>query len=159
MLIALVLAGCGAPEAEPGSIVLPPDDFAEPWDDAYADDDDIGGRFTMGAQVLGPDGLPAVGVRVGVLSGWDGAEVAPAEARGGRLVLDIRTNEVLELGACGAAVACTWLELVTNADGRIDFDVFVDVAPESGASVPLFISAADDVASVDIELVDVVVVH
>ncbi|GDX78580.1 hypothetical protein LBMAG42_03910 [Deltaproteobacteria bacterium] len=159
MLIALIFSGCSTPDAEPGSIVLPPEDLAAPWDDAYADDDDIGGRFAMGAQVLGPDGLPAVGVRVGVLSGWDGAEVSPVDARGGRLVLDVRTNEVLELGTCGAALVCTWLELVTNVDGRVDFDVFVDVAPESGASVPLFISAADDVASVDIELVDSIVVH
>ena len=159
MLMALILAGCSAPDAERGSIVLPPDDVAAPWDDAYADDDDLGGRFPMGALVLGPDGVPAVGVRVGVLSGWDGAEVTPVDARGGRVVLDVRTNEVVELGACGAALVCTWLELVTNADGRVEFDVFVDVAPESGASVPLFISAADDVASVDIELVDAIVVH
>ncbi len=159
-MIALLLAACAPPDAEPGSIVLAPADTAEPWEEAYADEDDIGGRFPMEAVVLGPGGAPAVGVRVSVLSGWDGASVRLLGKPADSTALDVRTNEVIELGSCGGgATDCTWLELVSTATGRISFDVFVDVAPDSGASVPIFISAGGDVASVEIEFVDALVVH
>ncbi|MSQ02798.1 MAG: hypothetical protein EXR71_13060 [Myxococcales bacterium] len=159
-MTALLFAACAAPDAEPGSVVLPPPDAAEPWDEAYTDDDDIGGRFPMEAVVIGPDGAPAVGVRVSVLSGWDGASVRLPGSTAVTTVLDVRTNEVIDLGPCGGgATDCTWLELVSSGAGRISFDVFVDVAPNSGGSVPVFISAGGDVASVEIEFVDALVVH
>ena len=155
----LLLLACAPPEAEPGSMVLPSDDIAEPWDEAYAVADDVGGRFTLGAQVIGPDGQPAAGVREGVLSGWDGAQLVPHGEVHGTLVLDVRANEVFEIGPCGAGSTCMWLEQLTGADGEVQFDVFLDLSPDSGSSVPIFISSGDDVASVDIELVDAVVVH
>lgn len=161
-MISLLLAACATPEAEPGSVVLPTDDVSENWDVAYAEADDVGGTFPMEALVLGPDGLPAAGVRASVLSGWDGAVVLQAGTRGGTLGLDVRTGELKDLGSCAAGVAasgCSWLQLVTDEEGRIRFDVFVDVAPDSGASVPIFISSGDDVASVEIELTDPLVVH
>ena len=159
-MTALLLLACAPPDAEPGSIVLAPPDASELWDEAYADSDAIGGRFPMEAVVIGPDGAPAVGVRVSVLSGWDGASVRLPGLTADAAVLDVRTNEVIELGPCGGgATDCTWLELVSSSAGRISFDVFVDVAPDSGASVPIFISAGGDVASVEIEFVDSLVVH
>lgn len=159
-MIALALLGCAVPEAEPGSVVLTEDDVLEPWDVAYEVADDIGGLFPMEALVVGPDGAPAAGVRVSVLSGWDGASVRAPRVAPGPLVLDVRSNDVVELGACpGAPGGCTWLEAVTSSEGRVAFSVFVDVAPDSGASIPIFITAGDDVASVEIEFADAVVVH
>jgi len=161
-LILTILAACTVPDAEPGSIVLPPDDVAEVWDEAYAEPDEVGGTFHFEAVVLGADGAPEAGVRASVLSGWDGAALLAPGARGGPLALDVRSGEVQELAGCAEADApspCAWLQLVTGPDGRIAFDVFVDVAPDSGASVPIFISSGNDVASVEIELADPVVVH
>jgi len=158
--VILALLACAAPDAEPGSVVLPGDDVVEPWDEAYADADDIGGLFPMSAWVVGPDGAAASGVRVSVLSGWDGATVRAPRAPVGALALDVRRNEVVELGHCApGSSACTWLELVTGSDGRINFDVFVDDAPAVHAAVPLFISAGDDVAEVEIQFTAIAVVH
>lgn len=161
-MILAALVACTPPEALPGSIVLPPEDVSEAWDEAYAEADEVGGTFHFEAVVLDPDGLPEPGVRASVLSGWDGAIVLPAAARGEPLGLDVRTGDAQALAGCTAGSApagCAWLQLVTAADGRIEFDVFVDVAPDSGASVPIFIASGDDVASLEIELADPVVVH
>lgn len=159
-MIQLLLLACAVPEAEPGSVVLVDDDQSEPWDVAYEVADDVGGLFPMEAVVVGPDGLPAAGVRVSVLSGWDGATVRVRQPGAGLFALDVRSNEVVELGACSTAPSgCTWLELITSSEGKVNFAVFVDVAPDSGASVPVFITAGDDVASVELEFADAVVVH
>ena len=42
-MIWLLLAGCGTPEAAPGSNVLAPDDVSALWDESYAEADEIGG--------------------------------------------------------------------------------------------------------------------
>lgn len=160
-MIALLLAACSAPEAAPGSTVLTPDDVSAPWDEAYAEADDIGGLFPMEALVLGPEGDALEGVRVSVLSGWDGALVLDRSASGVPRLLDARTGEARALGACGesSGAGCNWLEGVTSSDGSFQFDVFLDVAPDNGAKVPVFIASGDDVVSVEITLDTAVVVH
>jgi hypothetical protein len=160
-MIWLLLAGCGTPEAAPGSTVLAPDDVSALWDESYAEADEIGGLFPMEALVLGPDGESLAGVRVSVLSGWDGALVLDREATGPRRLLDARSGESYALGACGesAGAGCNWIEGETNADGTFRFNVFLDVAPDSGAKVPVFIAAGADVVSVEITLDTAVVVH
>jgi hypothetical protein len=160
-VIFFVLAACSAPDAGPGTTVIAPEDVSTPWDDAYAEADGIGGIFPMEARVLSADGEWLAGVRVSVLSGWDGALVLEPTPGGAATLLDARTGEPHALGACGeeAARGCTWLEGISDAQARFRFDVFVDVAPDSGAKVPVFIAAGDDVVSVEITLDTGIVVH
>jgi len=160
-VIFVLLLACSAPEAAPGSTVLTPDDVSAPWDEAYAEADDIGGLFPMEALVLGPEGDPLDGVRVSVLSGWDGALVLERSVAGEPRLFDARTGESRALGACGSSggAGCNWLEGVTNPEGAFQFDVFLDVAPDNGAKVPVFIASGDEVVSVEITLDTAVVVH
>ena len=160
-MIFLALAACAVPDAGPGATVLTPGDVSAPWEEAYAEADDIGGIFPMEARVLGTDGQWLSGVRVSVLSGWDGALILERAARGAPRLLDARTGDSHAMGACADenAAGCTWLEGATDDQGSFRFDVFVDIAPDSGAKVPVFIAAGDDVVSVEITLDTGVVVH
>ncbi len=160
-MILLVVAACSAPEAGPGATVIAPDDVSAPWDEAYAESDDIGGLFPMEARVLSAEGVWLDGVHVSVLSGWDGALILPRAARGEPRLLDARSDQLVAVGSCGESSGhgCNWLEGITDQEGTFRFDVFVDVAPDSGAKVPVFISSGHDVVSVEISLDMAVVVH
>jgi hypothetical protein len=160
-MIVLLLLACGAPEAGPGATVLPPDDVVAAWDEAYAEADDMGGIFPMQARVIGPDGDWLAGVRISVVSGWDGALVLPADAEGEPVLLDARTGDAHALGSCADQhrAGCTWLEGATDAEGLFRFVLFVDLAPDSGAKVPVFVSSGSDIVSVEVTLDSTVVVQ
>lgn len=152
-MIALLLA-CAPTEALPGSRVQLPDDLYVPWSEAFLEADDTGEVFPIDVLVVGPDGAPAAGVRVFLTAGWDGASLHPAESEGtasARSVWDVGSGRARGLRPCAAngRTACTYLELVTGADGRVLVDAFIDVAPDSGASVSFYASAGDHVSSVE----------
>ena len=149
----LILLGCAPNEAEPGSRVYLPDDLYVPWSEAFVEADDIGEVFPIDLLVLSPDGNPAAGVRVVVTAGWDGASLhaADADAAATRAVWDVGSGRARDLRASapGRRANCTYLELVTGSDGRAMVDAFVDVAPDSGASVSFYAAAGDHVGSVE----------
>ncbi len=153
MIALLAVLACAPPEAEPGSDIALPDDLDVPWSEAFVEDDGIGEVFPIDVVVTGPDGAPAAGVRVGVTAAWDGASLHPVDDPSARefTVWDLGSGGVRALRVCAtdAGPTCTYVEATTGADGRVLVDAFIDVAPDSGASVAFFAQSGDAMASVE----------
>lgn len=158
MTALLVLLACAPSEAEPGSEIALPDDLDVPWSEAFVEDDGIGEVFPIDVVVTAPDGTPAAGVRVGVTAAWDGASLHPVDDAGARefVVWDLGSRGARALRACAtdASPTCTYVEATTGADGRVLVDAFIDVAPDSGASVAFFAQSGDAMASVEFGFLD-----
>jgi hypothetical protein len=174
-----LIAACVTGDAPVGSVVLASDDAAVGWDDAFADPDGIGMSFPFAAEVLAADGTPLAGVRVEITSGWTGAWLLPADraawapgeedpcalqegcvsgydiAAEAWLYADDREGfpEGLFGGASVSDDALPdYLAARTDASGGVAFRVFVDTAPDSGASVPVHVATAADATSVEVSV-------
>ncbi len=158
MMALLIVLACAPPEAEAGSEIALPDDLDVPWSEAFVEDDGVGEIFPIDVVVTGPDGNPAAGVRVGVTAAWDGASLHPVDDTGAGevIVWDLGSRGVRALRACAtdASPSCTYVEATTGADGRVLVDAFIDVAPDSGASVAFFAQSGDAMASVEFGFLD-----
>lgn len=167
------IAACATGEAPPGSVVLASDDAAVGWDDAFADPDGIGQSFAFEAEVLAADGTPVRGARVEVTSGWTGAWLVlddraawvvgdddPCAGQEGCISgYDVAADGWLYAeaseglfggGADREDALADYLSARTDSAGRVGFRVFVDTAPDSGASVPVHLATAVDATSVEV---------
>lgn len=176
MILLPLLAACAPLEAESGSVLLLPDDLHLTWSDAYADEDGVGAMFWLDAEVLDPDGGPAGFVRADVTSGWRGAWVLPADAvrpaeDGAACVepcevwtsaddgraWEVRPWSGLRASWADDEVRRSYLADQTDAEGNLAFAVFVDFMPDTGASVPIYVSIAVETGSIEVSVQDVVV--
>ena len=159
-----VLLACGAPEAEFGSTVVLTGGAVVPLSDSVLEPDGEGEIFPVEVAVFDPDELPAVGVRVLLTVGWDGAALYPNDDSlpATHWVRIGRTDAEVGLPACSANdldAGCTFLELQTDGTGIARALLFVDVLPDSGANIPVFGSAGGDVTSIEMEFAEVSVVQ
>ncbi|MBM4369128.1 MAG: hypothetical protein FJ102_23140 [Deltaproteobacteria bacterium] len=158
MIALLAVLACAPPEAEPGSDIALPDDLDVPWSEAFIERDGIGEVFPIDVVVTGPGGAAAAGVRVGVTAAWDGASLHPVDDPGTRefVVWDVGSGGARALRACATDTSptCTYVEATTGADGRVLVDAFIDVAPDSGASVAFFAQSGEAMASVEFGFLD-----
>lgn len=175
MLPSLLLLACAPADAEYGSTLIAAANIEVPWNDAYADVDGTGSLFDLQAAVLDPDGLPASEVRVEVTSGWGEAWVLPDG--GARVAPGAPCEDLTNCEAWFDIERSTWMEvrtpvpmfgaadnprqsyqsMVTDAAGIADFQVFVDTVPDSGASIPIFVSIEVETESFEIAVDDDVV--
>ncbi len=169
-----MIVACAPADAEFGSTLIASADIEVAWNEAYLDADGSGSLFELQASVLDPEGLAADAIRVEITSGWGEAWVL---AGGTARAMD---------GGCEAESSCetwfdteraVWLEvrapasmfgtsddprqsylsMVTDDAGVADFQVFVDTVPDSGASIPIFVSIEVQTESFEISVDDAVV--
>lgn len=153
LLLAPLLA-CSAPGpigAEYGSQIIVPTDVDYVLDDGLATPDDQAGMLSYGyVTVLNPEGDPAPGIRVELISGWTGAYLIPAGAV--RIVNDL--DEACDGGSSPSEACQAWydsagdryfewsgefedvdsirpnyVQAVTDNRGLVPFYVFVNSAP------------------------------
>jgi hypothetical protein len=152
----LAMLACSAPGpvgAEYGSEIIVPGDVDYVLDAGLATPDDMAGMLSYGyITVLNPEGDPAPGIRVELISGWTGAYLIPDGAV--RIVNDL--DEACDSGAASDEACAAWydtegeryfewsgeyedgdnlrpnyVQAVTNNRGLVPFYVFVNSAPLS----------------------------